>query len=189
MRELANLTFVTLDGVMQAPVEPWEDRSGGFSSASWAKPYWDEVMAQVTEVAMAEPFDVLLGRNTYDNFHRASKEAGGNPFDAAQKYVVTSATEPLTWENSTMIAGDVPAQIRQLKSQGGLLMQVHGSWQLIQMLLEHDLVDEFRLWTFPVVLGEGKRLFSKGFPEGGLELVRTEPTGNGVVMSIYRRAG
>ena len=173
---------------MQAPMEAWEDRSGGFSSAGWAKPYWDGVMAQVMTVAMAAPYDLLLGRTTFDIFHRAAKEAGESPLEAAQKYVVTSSDETLHWANSTRVSGDVATGIRQLKAQDGLLLQVHGSWQLIQLLLEHDLIDEFRLWVFPVVLGEGKRLFSGEFSVTKLDLIRTESTGNGAVMSIYRRA-
>ncbi len=189
MRELAILTFTTLDGVMQAPVEPWEDRSGGFTSAGWAKPYWDPVMAQVADVAMAAPYDVLLGRTTYDNFHRASLESEEEtPLDVAQKYVVTSADAPLEWMNSVKINGDIAASVQALKTMDGLVLQVHGSWQLIQLLMAHDLIDEFRIWTFPVILGEGKRLFPSGAPPRDLTLVRLEPTGNGAAMSIYRRA-
>ena len=144
-------------------------------------------MAQVAEVAMSEPYDMLLGRRTYDIFHHAAQmEDQASPMEQARKHVVTSEPDTLTWSNSVAIAGDVPAQIARLKDAEGPLLQVHGSWQLIQLLLEHDLIDEFRLWTFPVLLGEGKRLFAKSGP--ALDLIRAEPTGNGVMMSIYRRA-
>ena len=109
-------------------------------------------------------------------------------FNAARKYVATtSATHPLNWQNSTRISGDVAAEIAQLKAQDGPLLQVHGSWRLIQTLLEHDLIDEFRLWTFPVTLGDGKRLFGQGTGPADLTLVKTGATPNGVVMGIYRR--
>ena len=164
MREIAILTFVTLDGVMQAPGEASEDRSGNFQHAGWARPYWDKVMAQVEREAMATPYDLLLGRATYDIFKRAfassdnSDTSTESPMEAARKYVVTSSTKPLSWHNSLKISGDIPAEITKLKSVDGPLLQIHGSWQLIQLLLAHDLIDEFRLWTFPVYLGVGKRL-------------------------------
>jgi len=193
MRELAILTFVTLDGVMQAPVDASEDQSGNFQCAGWARPYWDDVMAQVGKEAMATPYDLLLGRTTYENFERAhSVKDDGNadvksPMDVAKKYVVTSSTKPLSWQNSHRISGDILAKIERLKSTDGPLLQIHGSWQLIQLLLAHDLIDEFRLWTFPVNLGEGKKLFAGNVSKNDLDLVKTEATGNGVVMNIYRR--
>ena len=191
MRELAILTFVTLDGVMQAPAEASEDRSGDFRHAGWARPYWDEVMAQVGKYAMAVPYDLLLGRRTFDIFARAHAEGNADvrdsPLAQARKYVVTSSTEPLGWTNSVPVSGDIPTEIAGLKAADGPLLQVHGSWQLIQLLLAHDLIDEFRLWVFPVLLGSGKRLFAEGVPPRHLHLKRSEPTGNGVVMNIYRR--
>jgi dihydrofolate reductase len=147
MRELAILTFVTLDGVMQAPGNASEDRSGNFQHAGWARPYWDDVMAQVGRTAMAETYDLLLGRRTYEIFQGA--------------FASDDAKSPL--------------------------LQVHGSWQLIQLLLAHDLVDEYRLWVFPITLGSGKRLFAENAPQKRLSLAKTEPTGNGVVMTVYRR--
>lgn len=190
MRDLAILTFVTLDGVMQAPAEAWEDPTGGFERAGWARPYWDGVMAQVRREAMAASYDLLLGRTTYDNFLQAKSEAAKtgdhNPMDGAKKYVVTSSPEPLTWHNSEKISGDIPSEIARLKTDDGPLLQVHGSWQLIQVLLAHDLIDEFRLWIFPTFAGDGKRLFARAGPRHDLDLVKTEATGNGVVMMIYR---
>jgi len=184
MRELAILTFVTLDGVMQGVGRQDEDRSGDFTQGGWAMPYWDEVMAQVTTEAMTAPYDMLFGRKTYDLF--ASSQTGNAAMDRAMKYVVTSTPETLSWENSAALGGDLVGEIMRLKQMDGPLLQVHGSWQLIQGLLKHDLIDEFRLWTFPLLLGSGKRLFEDGVP-ASLRLSKTEPCDNGVVMTIYRR--
>ena len=155
MRELAVLSFVTLDGVMQSPTSPEEDPSSGFAGGGWGAPYWEEVMPQVYAEAMSEPYDLLFGRRTYDVF--ASH-----------------------WPNV--------GEVTSLKAGDGPLIQVHGSSELIQTLLKHELIDEFRLWTFPVVVGDGKRLFSEGVVPGSVRLVRTGSTGNGVVMAVYRRA-
>lgn len=192
MRKLAILTFATLDGVMQAPKLPKEDTSNGFEFGGWADKYWNEVMAQVKEEAMAAPYDLLLGRKTYEIFASAhksisNKESDESPMDKATKYVVTNSKSKLDWQNSIPITGDIAKEIAKLKSQDGLLLQVHGSWQLIQTLLLNDLVDEFRIWTFPVIVGNGKRLFTKDCIPKNLTLVKSEPTSNGVVMSIYKR--
>lgn len=186
MRKLAVLTFVTLDGVMQAPKMPEEDWSGDFDQGGWADPYWDDVMALVGKEAMAEPYDVLFGRNTFDMF--AAHASDDHPMNGLQKFVVTSNPEALGWQNSTAISGDVPKEIERLKRQEGRLLQVHGSWELIQTLLGHDLVDELRLWTFPVVAGRGKRLFGSNVPASAFTLLKTDHTPNGVIMGIYQRA-
>jgi dihydrofolate reductase len=185
MRKLALLTFLTLDGVMQAPKMPEEDRSGGFVSGGWADPYWDEVMELVAKEAVAEPYDVLFGRKTYDAF--AAHATGDHPMHTFKKIVATSKPETLSWNNSTAITGDIAAEVTHLKKQGGPLLQVHGSHELIQTLLSHDLVDELRLWTFPVVLARGKRLFGSGGVPANFRLLRTDSTPNGVIMGIYRR--
>ncbi len=189
MRELAILTFLTADGVMQAPRLPDEDLSGGFEHGGWAVECWDEVMEQVGREAMAAPFDLLLGRRTYELFAGSHASEGGdeNPMNRATKYVVTSSTTELGWESSEAIRGDVAAEISRLKKDDGPLLQVHGSWQLIQTLLSHGLVDLFRLWTFPVIVGSGKRLFTSESVPTGLTLLKSEPTPSGAVMSIYRR--
>ena len=195
MRELAILSFVTLDGVMQSPTSPEEDPSGGFRGGGWGAPYWAEVMPQVYVEAMSEPYDLLFGRKTYDVFASHWPNVGGDDPVAARlnggrKYVVTrSESRPLAWAESTRISGDVVAEIARLKSGDGPLIQVHGSVELIQTLLAHELIDEFRLWVFPVVVGRGKRLFAEGVAPGNLKLVRTGSTGNGVVMGVYRRCG
>lgn len=185
MRKLAILTFMTLDGIMQAPKMPEEDLSGGFKGGGWADPYWDDVMKMVGKEAMAEPYDVLFGRNTYDVF--AAHATDDHPMHNFNKFVVTSDPTTLSWNNSFPITGDVITKIARLKEQDGPLLQVHGSCELIQTLLSHDLVDELRLWIFPVVVGEGKRLFGDGIVPAKFDLVRTDSTSNGVIMGIYRR--
>ncbi len=191
-RELAILTFVTLDGVMQAPGQPEEDFSGDFKHGGWATPYWGEVMEQVREEAMAEPYDLLLGRKTYEIFAPHFSAAGDDNSEAAllnkaTKYVATNTLRDLDWSNSIPIAGNIAAEVAQLKAQEGPLLQVHGSWQLIQTLLASDLIDEFRLWTFPLVVGSGKRLFDQNSVRQELTLVKSRVTSNGVLMGIYRR--
>lgn len=191
MRNLAILTFLTLDGVMQAPSSPEEDPSGGFTQGGWAVNFWEEVMAMVMEEAMASPYDLLLGRKTYESFAAYWPNAGDNPIanrlNDARKYVTTSKLNKLEWNNSIAISGDVASEVLHLKKQEGPLLQVHGSWQLIQTLLAQGLIDEFRLWTFPVLIGSGKRLFGQGSIPAGLKLKKSRTTSNGVVMNIYTR--
>jgi len=191
MRKLAILTFVTLDGVMQAPGMSDEDRSGGFEHGGWAAPYWDEVMAQVRKEAMAEPYDMLFGRKTYEQFaphfsNLDDSDPVASMMNNATKYVATNTLTKLEWKNTRPISGDITEEVALLKQKDGPLLQIHGSWQLIQTLLANRLVDEFRLWTFPVIIGSGKRLFDQGVRPTGATLVKTEPCSNGAVMSIYR---
>ncbi|WP_445359767.1 dihydrofolate reductase family protein [Microbulbifer sp. EKSA005] len=192
MRNLAILVFQTLDGVMQAPSLPEEDFSGGFSHGGWAKDYWDEVMEQVGREAMAEPYDLLLGRNTYNLFATSFSNAKpGNPaadkLNQAKKYVVTSGSDDLTWNNSFKLKGaDAVVEITKIKKINGPLLQVHGSWQLVQSLLKHNLVDELRLWTFPVVVGEGKRLFESGEISSKYKLINFAKCPSGAFMHFYK---
>jgi len=191
MREIAILTFVTLDGVMQAPSMPEEDRSGGFNKGGWAAPFWEGVMAQVQQEAMATPYDMLFGRKTYDLFAGHWPDKADDPaaraMNEARKYVVTASRTDLAWENSQPVSGDIAAELLNLKRMEGPLLQIHGSWQLIQFLLRQDLIDEFRLWTFPVIVGAGKRLFDPEGSPADLRLVKSQACSNGAVMSIYRR--
>ena len=187
MRPLALLIFLTTDGVMQAPREPDEDRSGGFRRGGWANDCWDEVMQQVGANAMATPYDLLLGRRTYELFARSQAGDAKTPMGQATKYVVTSSPETLAWTGSQALTGDVAQSVARLKAEDGPLLQVHGSWQLCQTLLREDLVDLYRLWTFPVVVGEGKRLFANGAAPGNLELIDAASTPGGAIMSLYRR--
>jgi dihydrofolate reductase len=192
MRKLAVLTFVTLDGVMQAPSDPAEDRSGGFNSGGWARECWTEVMEQVSRESMADQYDLLLGRNTYDVFatHLGSAQASdpvAQRLTAATKFVVSSNPLTVPWDNSIVLSGDVMSAIAELKKSEGHLLQVHGSWQLIQALRAADLVDKYRLWVFPVVVGHGKRLFEGESKPANLQLVKSATTSGGAVMAIYRR--
>ena len=176
---------------MQAPGHPEEDTSCGFSHGGWSAKYWDEVMEQVMEEAMAAPYDLLLGRKTYQIFAAHWPHADdtvARKLNSATKYVATSTLSELEWENSVKITGDMAEEVARLKNEDGSLLQIHGSWQLIQTLLSHELIDEFRLWTFPVVVGSGKRLFSQGTVPTGFTLTKQDATSNGVMMSIYRRA-
>ena len=176
MRDLAILIFLTLDGVMQAPGLPEEDPSGGFIHGGWAANYWEEVMEQVMEEAMAAPYDLLFGRKTYEIFAAHWPHVGNDPvahkLNNATKFVATSTLSKLEWKNSIIISGDIAAEVSRLKDQDGPLLQVHGSWQLIQNLLSHELIDEFRLWTFPLVVGPGKRLFGQGTVPTDLTLIK-----------------
>jgi len=192
MHQLAVLSFVTLDGVMQSPSMPEEDPSGGFTQGGWAAPYWEAVMPHVERVAMSKPYDILLGRQTYDIFAghwpNAPRSELGDRLNAAQKYVATSQTPPLSWENSQVLSGELAKEVQKLKDQDGPLLQVHGSSALIQTLQAHDLIDEFRIWTFPVVVGAGKRLFEGTAAPRTYALTRTETLENGVTHQCLRRA-
>ncbi len=191
MRELATLTFVTLDGVMQGPSSPEEDPSDGFAGGGWAADYWEGVMEQVRSEAMAEPYDMLFGRKTYQLFAGHFPSAEGpetQMMNAATKYVATNSLTQFDWQNSSAIGGDIPGAVARLKAQDGPLIQIHGSGALIQTLIAADLIDEFRLWTFPVVVGAGRRLFEPGSAPFRLVLKKSEACSNGVVMSVYRRA-
>ena len=187
MRELAILTFVSLDGVMQAPKLPNEDCSGNFAQGGWAESCWDNVMLSVGKVAMSNPYDALLGRSTYDLFapHHSGTDS---PLNRATKYVVTSKPIEHPWPITIEIGQDIPSAIAELKTQNGPLLQVHGSHGLIQLLLEHDLIDEYRIWTFPIILGSGKRLFGSGSKPMDLVLHESEALSSGAVMTIYRNA-
>jgi dihydrofolate reductase len=189
MRQLIVNTFLTLDGVMQAPGGPEEDPSGGFVHGGWSFGYWDEQMQEAMGEAMSKPFDLVLGRRTYEIFAAFwphSDDPGAAPLNRATKHVASTTLTELGWENSELIDGDVPAGIRALKAQDGPELQVHGSANLIQTLLEHGLVDELRVWIFPVVLGEGKRLFEPGTAPGGLELTSSQTSSTGVIIATYR---
>ncbi|HEU4807266.1 MAG TPA: dihydrofolate reductase family protein [Homoserinimonas sp.] len=193
MRKLIVQTFLTLDGIMQAPGGPEEDASGGFAHGGWSVNYWDERMGEVMDAAMGVPFDLLLGRKTYDIFAsywpNAPEEAGSKPLNDATKYVASRGRPTLEWSESVLIEGDAAEGIAALKEQDGPELQVHGSANLIQTLLRNNLVDEFRLWVFPVVIGSGKRLFADGTIPQGLKLLDSTVSTTGVVMGRYEPAG
>jgi dihydrofolate reductase len=193
MRKLIVSTFLTIDGVMQAPGGPGEDDSGGFALGGWSVQYWDEMMGGVMSEAMGRPFDLLLGRKTYDIFAAywptAPEEAGSKPLNDATKYVVSRGNPELPWRESVLIDGDVAQGVRALKETDGPELQVHGSGNLIQTLLRYGLVDEFRLWVFPLVIGSGKRLFADGTIPAALRLVDSTVSTTGVVIGTYVPAG
>ena len=186
-------TFLTVDGVMQAPGGPGEDDSGGFTLGGWSVHYWDDVMGQFMGETMGVPFDLVLGRRTYDIFAaywpNAPEEAGGKPLNDATKYVASRSHPRLEWDRSVLIEGDVAEGVAALKKGDGPELQVHGSGNLIQTLMRHKLVDEYRLWVFPVVIGSGKRLFADGAIPSGLKLVDTKVSTTGVVIGTYVPAG
>ena len=193
MRPLVVNTFVTLDGVMQAPGGPEEDPVGGFDHGGWSAGYWDDAMGERMGEVMGKPFDLLLGRKTYEIFAahwpHVPDEPGAEQLNSARKYVASKTLDTVAWENSTLLEGDVPGAVAKLKQEEGPEIQVHGSWDLIQTLLEHDLIDEFRLMIFPLVLGTGKRIFGDGAVPAGLALADSATSSTGVVMATYKRAG
>jgi dihydrofolate reductase len=189
MRELVVNSFLTLDGVVQAPGGPEEDPSGGFEHGGWSVGYWDERMESAMGESTSKPFDLVLGRRTYEIFAAHwphAEEPGAELFNRATKHVASTTLEELGWENSKLIEGEVPEGVRALKAMDGPELQVHGSGNLIQTLLEHGLVDEFRLWIFPLALGGGKRLFEGGTVPAGLELTSSEVSSTGVILATYR---
>ncbi len=178
---------------MQAPGGPPEDPTGGFTLGGWTVTYWDEPMGQFMGELFSD-FDLLLGRKTYDIFaaHWPFVDASdpiAESFNRVAKYVATSSAEPLTWANSVALRGDVAGEIARLKQGEGPTLLTQGSSVLLQTLLAHDLIDEFRILTFPLVLGPGKRLFGQGTKPGALKLVTTSVSTTGVIMSVYQRAG
>ena len=193
MRRLIVQSFVTLDGVMQAPGGPGEDDSGGFAHGGWSVNYWDEQMGEVMGEATSKPFAMVLGRRTYDimaaYWPHASEEEGAKVFNEATKYVASRNRPRLEWSNSVLIDGDAADGIAALKQQDGPELQVHGSANLAQTLIRHGLVDEYHLWVFPLVLGQGKRLFADGTIPAALKLVDSRISTTGVFMGTYEPAG
>jgi dihydrofolate reductase len=194
MRKIVVLSFISLDGVMQAPGGPQEDTSGGFAYGGWTAPYFDEFSGNIMGEQMSMPFDLLLGRKTYDIFAAYwPKQDPSNmptePFNKATKYVVSHSSPKLDWENSVLIDGDAAAKLTELKQQDGLMLQVHGSGNLVQTLLKNDLVDELWLKTFPVTLGSGKRLFAEGTMPAAFTLTESKVSPSGVIFANYKRSG
>jgi dihydrofolate reductase len=191
MRKIIVLSFITLDGVMQAPGGPGEDDSGNFTHGGWTVPYFDEFLGQSMGEQMSQPFDLLLGRKTFEIFasYWPQHEEEGAAINQATKYIASNTLAAHPWRKSVFLKGDVAAEIKQLKQQAGPDLQVHGSGNLIQTLLKHDLVDEFWLKIFPVVLGAGKRLFAEGTMPGAFTLHEAKTSPLGVIVASYKRAG
>jgi dihydrofolate reductase len=194
MRKLVVGTFVTVDGVMQAPGGPDEDRDGGFEHGGWSVNYWDDFMGQTMDEQMKRGDALLLGRKTYDIFAAhwpqvADDDPAGAKLNSMPKYVASRTLSNVDWNNSTLLKGDVARAVADLKNEARGEIQVTGSGNLIQTLIEHDLVDQYVLWVFPVVLGAGKRLFADGVRPAGLKLVDTKTSSTGVSINTYERAG
>jgi dihydrofolate reductase len=190
MRTLAVTTFVSLDGIMQAPGGPHEDPTGGFTKGGWAVNYFDEEM--MARISGAAAYELLLGRGTYEIFaaHWPYDEGPiADHLNSTRKHVASSTLDRVEWNNSILIPGDVAEYVAALKREEGPEIQVHGSPGLIQTLLEHDLIDEFRLWVMPVALGTGKRLFGDGTIPVALRLVESSVSKTGVTSTTYARAG
>ncbi len=195
MRKIVVLTSVSLDGVMQAPGGPDEDRSNNFNYGGWTFPYFDEEAGAVMGKQMGVPFDLLLGRKTYNIFaaywpqQNEAENPGAAPLNKAIKYVVSHAQRQLQWENSVLIHENPVENIKALKTQDGPMLQVHGSGNLIQTLLKNDIVDELWLKIFPVTLASGKRLFGDGAIPAAFTLYESSITSKGVIIANYKRAG
>lgn len=204
MRRITASAFVSLDGIMQAPGGPEEDTSGGFEHGGWIVPYWNDTLAEVLEAIFAKPFDLLLGRRTYDIFAaywpRVATEpgsAGYDPgeagiatkFNAAVKHVATHSPDTLHWAKSRWLGADVAAAANALKQGDGADLLVQGSSVLLQTLLAHDLVDELRLFIFPVIFGRGKRLFGEGTRPRAFEVRDSRMSPNGVIIATYVPTG
>jgi dihydrofolate reductase len=192
MRKLVVTEFITLDGVMQGPGGPDEDRSGGFEYGGWQMPFNDDVMGKEADVGMASADAMIFGRKTYEIFAAYwPNQPDDNPFasflNSVPKYVASrTLKEPLEWANSTLIMGDVAEEVRKLKEQPGKDISVLGSGDLAQTLMEHGLVDEYALWIHPLVLGSGKRVFREGGPKISLSLADSKTSGTGVLLLTYR---
>ncbi|SIQ73820.1 Dihydrofolate reductase [Haladaptatus litoreus] len=185
--------FLTLDGVMQAPGGPEEDRDGGFEQGGWSVNYWDEQMGQVMDDQMTESDALLLGRKTYEIFSAHWPNVDGDPtaekLNSMPKYVASRTLDRVEWENSSLLTGDIAEAVADLKNDREDTIVMQGSQNLIQSLLPHQLIDEFWLWVFPVVVGDGKRLFGEGTIPAALELQTAETSSTGVQMLRYEQSG
>lgn len=193
-RKLVVGTFLTLDGVMQAPGAPEEDRSGGFEHGGWSAPHFDDLMGQLMVEWMSRAGGFVLGRHTYEIFavhwpHIDGDDPIARKLNEEPKYVASRTLKKLDWKNSHLLEGDVSEQIRKLKAEEGGELQVHGSGNLIQTLLRDGVIDEFHLWTFPIVLGKGKRLFPEGTGAEGFKLIDTKTSTTGCVLQVLEAAG
>jgi dihydrofolate reductase len=193
MRMLRVIEFLSLDGVMQAPGAPDEDTEGGFQHGGWQRPYFDDVLGATAAEGMAETDAYLFGRKTYEKMAAywptaPEDDPFGRHMNSTPKYVASRTLQDVEWQNSTLITGDVAEEVARLKQQPGKNIAVLGSGDLVQTLLEHDLVDEFFLAVYPLVLGSGKRLFRDSDQVRKLHLVDSKPTSTGGVLLTYRPA-
>jgi dihydrofolate reductase len=190
---LRSTTFLTLDGVMQAPGGPGEDEEGGFSKGGWSVNFFDDEVGEAMDTFMSVPFDLVLGRKTYDIFAaywpNASPEDVAKQLNAATKYVASRGRPNLSWERSVLLEGDVAQAVAGLKQEDGPELQVHGSGDLLQTLIREGVVDEFQLLVFPVLVGSGKRLFPQGTVPASLKLIESRVSPSGVFIGRYQPAG
>jgi dihydrofolate reductase len=196
MRKLIVLSFISLDGVMQGPGAPEEDPTGGFKYEGWVAGYFDDFLGKVMDKQVSKPFDLLLGRKTYEIFAAhwpyvsSSKDPFAARFNKAKKYVVSKTLTKLDWSNSELVKGDdILKEIKRIKEQDGPEIQIYGSGNLLQTLLKHDLVDELWLKIFSVTLGRGKRLFAEGTIPAEFKLLEGAISPSGVIIASYERAG
>ena len=193
MSKVVAFTSLTLDGVMQAPGRPDEDRRGGFAHGGWATPYADSVQASLAGESMASTGALLFGRRTYEDFYAVWPNRTDNPFtevlNNARKYVAsTTLKEPLPWSNSTLLKGDAAQAVAELRAQPGKDLVVLGSGALLESLIRRNLIDEFVLLIHPLILGSGRRLFTDGGSYAALRLVNSKTTTTGVVLATYQPA-
>jgi dihydrofolate reductase len=190
---LRSTTFLTLDGVMQAPGGPGEDEEGGFSKGGWSVNFFDDEVGEAIDTFMSVPFDLVLGRKTYDIFAaywpNASPEDVAKQLNDATKYVASRGRPNLSWERSVLLEGDVAQAVASLKQEDGPELQVHGSGDLLQTLIREGIVDEFQLLVFPVLVGSGKRLFPQGTVPASLKLIESRVSPSGVFIGRYQPAG
>ncbi|MDB5623017.1 MAG: bifunctional deaminase-reductase domain protein [Devosia sp.] len=194
MRKVVAGAFMSLDGVMQAPGGPSEDPTGGFAYGGWVAPHWDDAIGVFMDAMFAQPYDLLLGRKTYEIFaahwpYMPQDDPLAASFNKVNKYVATASDQEFSWVNTVPLRGDAAGQIAQLKTEDGPTLLTQGSTVLLQTLLAHQLVDELWLLVFPVLLGRGKRLFGNGTKPEPLRLTRSQTSNTGVIMSVYERAG
>jgi dihydrofolate reductase len=193
MRRLTINTFLTLDGVMQAPGGPDEDPSNGFKHGGWLAQYWDDVMGQIMDQTMRRPFDLLLGRKTYDIFAAywpsSTQEPVASAFNKATKYVASRTLDKGSWATTQVLKGDVAQEVAKLKRSDGPELQVHGSANFAQTLIKNNLIDTYRLWFFPLMLGTGKRLFADGTVPAALKLTDSKTSTTGVTIATFEPAG
>ncbi len=193
MRKLTGAVFLSLDGVMQAPGGPEEDRSGGFRFGGWTQPFWDESVHAPTGKIFDADYDLLLGKRTYDIFSTYwpynQDDPIGAKFQRINKYVLTHSDEPLTWQNSSRLSGDTAAAISDLKKSEGRDLLIQGSSTIYPPLLADGLIDRLILMTFPVMLGEGKRIFDGSEQPGSLNLVNHFVSDKGVIVTTYEPCG
>jgi len=194
MRRINIITFITMDGIMQAPGGPHEDPSHGFRWGGWQAPYpWDEKLEEIMGSYLSTPFDLLLGRRTYQIFAAywpyMKDDVFSDKFNSTRKYVISSKPVDLTWNNSVQIKGDIVQNLRKLKEEDGSDLLVYGSGKMVQTLLANDLVDSLHLWTYPITLGKGKRLFAEGTKPASWKLVDATVSSIGIILGRYEPAG